>query len=124
MNYSVDRVDEELERLLRYALVKGWRKHLNPFLDLLCSRHPHAKAYLVGGAAEERLTALSDVDVLIVLPHPPLHKARFRARPLSEAIERGQPEGFPLDIHVGDEGDLDKYRRMGKVVLLRDCGKP
>jgi len=48
------------------ALVR-WKMYLGVIVEAVARAAPGARAYLTGGAAEGRLTALSDVDVVVVL---------------------------------------------------------
>ena len=74
----------------------------------------------MGGAAEDRLTVLSDIDILIVLPRGPGFReaAGLRARILEAAEKLGLPLYAPVELHIVGEEELEKYRRTGKLVPL------
>lgn len=56
------------------------------------------EVYVVGGAAEGRLTVLSDVDILICAQGDPWE---LRRRAFEAAVDRyGLPWDYPLEIHV------------------------
>ena len=80
-----------------------------------------ARVYVAGGAAEDRLTLLSDVDVVVALKREPGFKeaAAVRARVLEEAERLGLPLHAPVEIHVvGPEG-LARYRALVEI----ECGE-
>ncbi len=82
---------------------------------------PGAQVYLIGGAAEDKLTVFSDIDLLVVLPYEP--KAGERVELLArlwEALEEaGVPPETPLDLHItGPEGFARYARRARRMVRL------
>lgn len=55
-------------RLTRLRVIRGWRRYAEIIARAVEATIPDASVYLAGGAAEGRLTILSDVDVVVVLP--------------------------------------------------------
>ncbi len=112
-----------LGRLMIWRLRRllEWRRYV-PLLaraavDLL---GPDTRVYVAGGAAEGRLTALSDIDVVIVSPSVPLDP-RLRLRLTVELRERavayGIPWDYPFDIHVyRPEEFVEVRKRYGRLV--------
>ena len=45
-----------------------WRKHVRLACKAVKNVIPNAETYVTGGAAENRLTVRSDIDILVVLP--------------------------------------------------------
>ncbi len=75
---------------------------------------PETRVYVVGGAAEDRLTVLSDIDIVVVSPRAPRGPERHRLaiRIRMEAVERhGVPWDYPLDIHVMTPEEFEEARR-------------
>ncbi len=79
--------------------------------------------YVVGGAAENRLTALSDIDVLIVSENAP-RSLRDRLRLAVLIRDRavtayGLPVDYPIDLHIyrpEEFGDAGKhYKAMIRI---------
>ncbi len=83
---------------------------------------PDAEVYVVGGAAEGRLTALSDIDIAVVLPEEP---SREEAVVLIEGVlqraeELGLPLYAPVELHVVGPQGFQKLARRSKAVKLSD----
>ncbi len=79
---------------------------------------PDAKIYVVGGAAEDRLTALSDIDVFVVsekIPGTVRERARLVASIMERAESMGLPWDYPLEIHL--------LKPCEAVYVLRKCRK-
>ena len=79
------------------------------------------EVYVFGGAAEDRLTALSDIDIAVVLSYDPSPKEamRLKRRILILAMDRyGLPWDMPIDLHVvGPERfrEIKKYSRVIRI---------
>jgi hypothetical protein len=73
----------------------------------------------VNGAAEGRLTVLSDVDVVVVLPGDPGFReaAEARARILEAAERLGLPLYAPVELHIVGPRGFERYKR-GRLVRL------
>ena len=69
--------------------------------------------YVAGGAAEGRLTVLSDIDVVVVVEDPGPDRLETLLRLRRRAEELGVPEDAPLDIKVVAPGELEELRRRG-----------
>ena len=77
---------ERLRALLR------WREYLEPLRRALKEAFPECKAYIVGSAPKGRLTALSDIDVLIVCKEK-MKLSEFAKR-TAKVRERLEEEGI------------------------------
>lgn len=72
--------------------------------------------YLLGSAAEGKLTASSDIDVLIVASFPRRRRVETRIRIMEEA---GLPLLHPFELHLVDEEEAVAFlRHAGKKVRL------
>ena len=84
-----------------------WRELVATVARAVKEVRPDAEVYVVEGAAEGRLTALSDIDIVVVLPEEP---SRGEAVGIIEEIfqraeELGLPLYAPVEIHmVGPQG--------------------
>ena len=64
----------------------------------------------MGGVAEGRVTVLSDIDLLVVVPRGRLGR-RLYAEILSVAMDRyGLPLDAPVELHIVEEGGEARYR--------------
>ncbi len=79
------------------------------------------EVYVFGGAAENRLTALSDLDVAVVLQEDPPPEARLRIKLsiMEEAFKLGLPWDYPLDLHVIGPSDFERIRKYSSVVRVK-----
>jgi len=74
-----------------------------------------ARVYVVGGAAEDRLTVLSDIDIAVVAPRVPASHRERRRLALTiraRAVDAyGLPWDYPVDIHVYTPEEFEEARR-------------
>ena len=106
---------------LYLRLVSTWRRMAELVARAAKRLYPEARVYVVGGAAEGRLTALSDVDVLVVLPWEPGPRERVevKLRVMEEAFRLGLPIDYPVDLHVAGPRLYEHYRRVsGRMLRL------
>lgn len=115
-----------LEKLLveLYRRLRQWRLYVEAVAkatrDLL---GPDTRVYVVGGAAENRLTVLSDIDIVVVsknVPRDEKKKLYLRLDIRDRAVTLyGLPWDYPVDIHLYDEEEFEKakkrYRRMIEI---------
>ncbi len=82
-----------------------------------------ARVYVVGGAAEDRLTALSDLDVVVVLPREPRGRERLETKMkiMRALFDRGLPLDYPLELHVTGPEGFKTYLRHSRRVLRVSC---
>ena len=94
----------------RLQLLRNWRKVALKAAKLAKKLYPKASVYLIGGAAEDRLTILSDIDLAIVLDHDPgmTRRAEMLAKLWEELEKHGIPPYYPLHIIVIDKTQLQR----------------
>ena len=105
---------ERLRALLR------WREYLGPLKRALKENFPGCKAYIIGSAPKGRLTALSDIDVLIVC------KKRFKlgefAKRTAKVRQMLEEEGiewsFLFEFHLVTEDRLKEILEEPYVELI------
>ena len=102
-----------------YELQSTWRKAARTVASVAKQLYPEAKVYVIGGAAEDRLTAISDLDILIVLPWDPNPRERLeiKKRILLEAFEKGLPWDYPIDLHITGPKGLQQYQKHTKKMI-------
>ena len=104
----------------RLQLLSEWRQAVNKLVEILRRLYPSAQVYLFGGAAENRLTVLSDIDILVVFPEESIESEK-RVQVLAEVWEELEKIGlahYPFDIHVVGYGELERYRRRSRLIRL------
>ncbi len=101
-------------------ILREWRKYVKILVEVAKAVAPYAEIYLVGGAAENRLTVLSDIDIVVVLPRNPSFEEAtdLRARIWEEAEKRGLPPYAPIDLHIAGREELVRYEKHGKLLKL------
>jgi len=97
-----------------------WRRLAEIVAGAVKSVNPDAKVYVAGGAAENRLTVLSDIDVVVVLPREPDHGERIALmeRVFEEAEKRGLPLHAPIELHVIGPEKLRELREKSRIVEI------
>ena len=106
-----------------YLRLLQWRRYApavaRAALDLL----EDAKVYVAGGAAEGRLTVLSDIDFVIVssrVPRDEKGRLELRLDIRDRAVSAyGLPWDYPVDIHLYTPEEFEearrRYRRLVEV---------
>ena len=109
---------ERLARLLR------WREHVGAVVKAAEEvLGKDAEVYVVGGAAEGRLTAVSDIDVVVVTPKAP-PSIRDRVRLAIDIRDKaytahGLPLDYPVDIHIMTPEEFREARRRYYKRIIR-----
>jgi predicted nucleotidyltransferase len=97
-----------------------WRELATTVARAVKEVRPDAEVYVVGGAAESRLTVLSDIDIAVVLPEEPSREEAVGI--IEEIFQRAEELGLPLyapvEIHVVGPQGFQKLTRRGKAVKL------
>lgn len=115
---------EDKYMIRRLAALRRWREFVEAVAraakDLLGEG---VEVYVVGGAAEGRLTALSDIDVVIVTPKAPL-SWRDRLWLAVDIRDRaytsyGLPLDYPVDIKVMTPEEFAKARERYYKRVIR-----
>ena len=109
----------------RIEYLRKWRFYVKLLAKSIRELLPSARAYVFGGAAEDRLTVLSDVDVLIVLDHPIDRRERWRLKAdiIWNATKYGFPWDYPVDIHIVTQDELPQYLKHAKRLIPIDESK-
>ncbi len=114
----VDKLDLMMAKWY-FELVSTWRRMAEIVARAAKSLYPGAEVYVVGGAAEGRLTAVSDVDVVVVLPWEPSPRERVEAKLsiMREAFRLGLPLDYPVDLHVVGPRGFERYKILSRRVV-------
>ena len=106
-----------LERLKK---LHAWKEHIIPLVRATWNILPNAKVYVYGDAAEDRLTALSDIDVLIVdtsIPADPKDRMELKSRLWRRAEEYGVPWDYPFDILLLTPEEFEKFKKHIRILI-------
>ena len=94
----------------RLKLLKAWRTVALRAAAAIKRIYPQAEVYLFGGAAEGRLTALSDVDLAVIIEEVGDDRGEILARIWEELEKEGIPQYYPLEIHVLSRDEMARLR--------------
>lgn len=112
------KVERVMDKVTPLQILMGWKKHVKIVYRAVKAIDPKVEVYVTGGAVENRLTARSDVDVLLVLPHMPTFNeaVELRTRILEKAESLGLPLYTPIELHIIGKEELRKYIEKSKIV--------
>lgn len=88
--------------LERYAMLRRWRD-LASIIARACLEvlgNECLEVHVVGGAAEDRLTVLSDIDIVIVTGNPDTKTLDTILAVKRKAEELGLPVEAPIDLKI------------------------
>jgi len=108
-----------VKRRLKY--LRMWRETAKAIARAVKDLDPLAEVYVVGGAAEDRLTVLSDIDTVVVPSRPLDSKAVDQLR--REAYARATdsynlPWDYPVEVHIMQREEFEEVLlRRGKGVI-------
>ncbi len=95
---------------IRFQHLKLWRKYAAMIAKAARDVVPGAKVYVVGGVAEGRVTVLSDIDVLVVVPRGKLRKGLYAEIMMRAMDAYGLPLDAPVELHIVEEGGESRYK--------------
>jgi len=103
--------------------LRNWRRAVNAVAEALDDLEVDAELYVIGGAAENRLTVLSDIDLLLCVKETYERSGlgRLRRRLLALAMDKyGLPLDYPIELHIMTIGECrEQLNRLGEVIKLR-----
>ena len=91
--------------------LRNWRSLAAAVKEAVLRMCPDARVYVFGSAVEGRITAASDLDVLVVCDLEREEAVRLKAEVLREV-----GLDAPVEMHVVDERGLSWYERSADLV--------
>jgi len=103
----------------RINYLKNWKHYVGLLAKSVKEVLPEVEIYVIGGAAENRLTILSDIDVLVVTSKPldVSECRRLKADIIWNAEKHGFPWDYPVEIHIISKRELKNYLKHTKNVI-------
>ena len=101
--------------------LRRWREAVEAIAKAIRDLGIKAELYVIGGAAESRLTILSDIDVLLCLEEGlgPEDLWALRRKVLGVAMDKyGLPIDYPVELHIWDKKTCSKSLRREKAVRV------
>ena len=104
----------------RFSHLRRWREYAEMVAKAARDLEPDAEVYVIGGVAEDRVTVLSDIDILIVV------KRKLEGRERRELFKKvliramdayGLPFDAPVELHVEDEESARKFFASSKKAI-------
>ncbi|RLE68639.1 MAG: hypothetical protein DRJ43_05225 [Thermoprotei archaeon] len=102
--------------------LRRWREAVEAIAKAIRDLGIKAELYVIGGAAESRLTILSDIDVLLCLEEGlgPEDLWALRRKVLGVAMDKyGLPIDYPVELHIWDKKTCSKTLRREKAVRVK-----
>ena len=109
-----------MSRWVRYHFshLRRWREYAESIAKAAVELGPGARVYIIGGVAEGRVTVLSDIDILVVVPRGAKRRGLARDILLRAMEKYGLPWDAPVELHIVEEGEEDEYTRHPHIRLL------
>ncbi len=100
----------------RFQHLKKWREYAESIARAVSDIAPDSKVYVIGGVGEERITVLSDIDILIITPRENLaNKRKLYIQVLTKAIDQyGLPWDAPIELHITSMEEAEEYLKHAK----------
>ena len=100
---------------VRFQHLRRWRQYSAMVARAARDVEPEARVYVVGGVAEGRVTVLSDIDILVVVPRGGLRRGLY-TRIMKRAMDAyGLPFDAPVELHIVEEGGETRYGKRIEV---------
>ncbi|BFI74758.1 nucleotidyltransferase domain-containing protein [Sulfurisphaera ohwakuensis] len=104
----------------RFSHLRRWKEYAEKVAKAVRDLEPNAEVYVIGGVAEDRITVLSDIDILIVIKRKLNNKERKRLR--EEILLRAMdayalPFDAPVEIHLENEDEAKRFFELSKKVV-------
>ena len=102
---------------MRLKLLSQWRRVVFEAARIIKDTYPQAEIYLLGGAAEDRLTIYSDIDLGIVFPENINREKRIEIlEKIWEKLEDKIPAYYPLHIIILNREELKRLKGSKKRI--------
>jgi len=104
----------------RFSHLRRWKEYTEKVAKAVRDLEPNAEVYVIGGVAEDRITVLSDIDILIVIKRKLNNKERKRLRVeiLLRAMDAYElPFDAPVEIHLENEDEAKRFFELSKKVI-------
>ncbi|BDB99743.1 nucleotidyltransferase domain-containing protein [Saccharolobus caldissimus] len=101
----------------KFEHLRKWREYAEIIAKASKDIDPNSKVYVFGGVAENRVTVLSDIDILIVSEVKESFK--FKLEVFKRAFDiYGLPFDAPVELHVTDKEGFKSYLKYSKVIEI------
>ncbi|BDB99987.1 nucleotidyltransferase domain-containing protein [Saccharolobus caldissimus] len=104
----------------RFSHLRRWREYAEKIAKATQDLEPNSEVYVIGGVAEDRITVLSDIDILVVIKRKLNDKEKKKLREiiLLRAIDLyNLPFDAPVEIHLKDEDEAKRFFELSKKVI-------
>ncbi len=102
----------------KLLLIHNWRIVISRVALIIKKQFPEAEIYLIGGAAEARLTINSDIDLAVVFRNKLEREERVKIlETIWERIEDEVPLYYPLHVIILDKDEFKKLSGVKKKIM-------
>jgi len=97
----------------------NWRKYAEAIAESVKEIiGEEAEVYVIGGIAENRVTVLSDIDILVVIPDN-LDPRGLSVKILVNAMDKhGLPWDAPVELHIVRRSEAKQYLSCSKHIRI------
>jgi len=98
--------------------LRNWRRAVEAVAKAVEDLKLDAEVYVFGGAAENRLTVLSDIDVLICVRKEEGDFRELKKKILIRAMDKyNLPWDYPIELHVHPTEEISLFK--GKIKPIK-----
>ena len=99
--------------------LRRWREYAEKIARAAKDIVPEAEVYVIGGVAEDRVTVLSDIDILVVVRTLDKQaRRRLKIDILERAIDAyNLPWDAPVELHLVDGVEAERYIRASRKMI-------
>ena len=104
----------------RFSHLRKWREYAEKIAKATRDIETNAEVYVIGGVAENRITVLSDIDILIVIKRniEGKEKRELKKNILIRAMDfYDLPFDAPVELHVEDERGSKRYFELSRKII-------
>jgi|ECHnycMinimDraft_1075156.scaffolds.fasta_scaffold06106_2 predicted nucleotidyltransferase len=104
----------------RFSHLKRWKEYAEKIAKAMRDIEANAEVYIIGGVAEDRITVLSDIDILIVVKRniKGRDKLELKKNILIRAMDvYDLPFDAPVELHVEDEESSKRYFALSRKAI-------
>lgn len=104
----------------RFSHLRRWREYAEKIAKATRDIEANAEVYVIGGVAEDRITVLSDIDILIVVKRniEGKEKRELKKNILIRAMDfYDLPFDAPVELHVEDERASKTYFELSRKII-------
>ena len=104
----------------KFAHLSKWREYAEIIKKSAKEFDNNVRVYVFGGVAEDRITVLSDIDILLLFSRSLTDREiiELRSKIFLNAVDKyGLPFDAPVELHVVDDERAKNYFKFAKKII-------